>query len=220
MTPEFWAGCICGLAQNLIGFPLDSIKTRQQQGIVNLNKQYLYRGFYYQLAGKSILMGSRFHFERVLANKLSDNRFLTGAIMGLLSSVFMSPFELCKVRRQVNLPVSFQLSHLYRGWQIYAFREFIGNGIFFGAFHHGHDDFKLSYPQAGLLGGLLSWTVIHPIDTIKSRFQADLNLTYRQAFSYHSFYSGFRHLFFRICLTNLIGYSCYQWTYSRLVAPK
>ena len=74
---EFYAGCISGLAQNIIGHPFDTLKIYFQNKkpidlgpTVNTQFRQYYRGFAYPTALAMILNGTTFQLNAFLSNYL------------------------------------------------------------------------------------------------------------------------------------------------------
>ena len=120
-----------------------------------------------------------------------------GGVTGMFTAVAICPFEVLKVRLQVQSPSPGWVAEawrvlqgqgpagLYRGLTALIVRDVPFNGLFFGAYEtictalmrvHGvqsKDD--LGTPAIFLAGGLagcLGWSVIMPFDVAKTRLQA------------------------------------------------
>ena len=81
---EFIAGCISGLAQNIIGHPLDTLKVMIQNNKkidnfnnINLLSKKYYKGIFYPTALSILLNGISFQTNHLLKNNRNKkNHFL------------------------------------------------------------------------------------------------------------------------------------------------
>lgn len=124
--------------------------------------------------------------------------FLCGAFSGLANSVLSGPIEHIRTRLQIqtdssygpstlirNIYKNYGISGIYKGQMITLAREFWGYGIYFATYEAliqrtmGLEGKKRSEIQGwkqclfGALSGYCLWTVIYPIDVIKSKLQTD-----------------------------------------------
>lgn len=87
------------------------------------------------------------------------------------------------------------LRGLYYGYSLHFLRDFVGSGIYFctyeslkrafsKAFHDKQHQFTpLHYMISGGLAGILSWSALFPIDTVKSKMQKQiLNTPHNESF--------------------------------------
>lgn len=125
---------------------------------------------------------------------------LCGAYSGLATSFLSSPTEAIRIRLQTQKTGSKEfkntwqwireifrkggISGLYRGFWLTTFRDTIGDAVYFAAYHtlprYFYQDMENTENRnyfvimlAGGAGGVLGWTAIYPLDTVKSRIQAD-----------------------------------------------
>lgn len=117
--------------------------------------------------------------------------FTSGAIVGLLCTFITSPSELVKTKIQMQEPndklysgnvdclrkifKNEGMKGLFKGFGITSYRETIGYGVYFASYEWmkkmwGDSSFALI--NAGGIAGSLSWYVVYPVDTIKSRMQS------------------------------------------------
>jgi solute carrier family 25 carnitine/acylcarnitine transporter 20/29 len=124
--------------------------------------------------------------------------FLCGSFSGIANSVLSGPIEHIRTRLQIQTDSSqgpsnlirsiyrnYGFSGIYKGQMITLAREFFGYGIYFATYEAliqrtmGLEGKKRSDIQAwkqclfGALSGYCLWTVIYPIDVIKSKLQTD-----------------------------------------------
>ena len=125
--------------------------------------------------------------------------FLAGATSGLTISIWAAPFELTKIASQLSVLMSKGdaassrqaaasiyktkgLKGFYTGYLWHGIRDSIGTGMFFYTYSTVKDDL-LTRPGeksptwaialSGGLCGIIAWTAVYPIDTIKARVQRD-----------------------------------------------
>lgn len=107
---------------------------------------------------------------------LSDNKFINGAISGVVSSLFTHPLDFIRVHWQMN--ADFQVKHfdaLYRGYSKTFSKVIVGSSLFFPLTDLAKtktDNIIL----ASLLSGIVSTIVIQPIDYLKTRHIYGLSL--------------------------------------------
>jgi solute carrier family 25 carnitine/acylcarnitine transporter 20/29 len=136
---------------------------------------------------------------------------LCGAWSGLATSFLSSPTEAIRIRLQMQkvgnkdnkntwqwIREMFKfggLGGIFKGFWLTTFRDVIGDGVYFAVYQAAPRWFykdmenteNRSYfviMMAGGLSGVVGWTAIYPIDTVKSRIQADsvVNPKYKGAF--------------------------------------
>ena len=90
---EFTAGCMSGLAQNIIGHPLDTLKVMIQNNKkidnfknINLLSKKYYKGVLYPTALSILLNGISFQTNHLLKNNHNKkNHFLNGFLTGFIT---------------------------------------------------------------------------------------------------------------------------------------
>lgn len=188
-----------GVIQTLVGHPLDSLKTWKQSNLkLSFSVKNLYRGVSYPLLTNSILNHVQFNMINNKSNSFYKNSLYTGVLSGL----FLAPIEYFKIRKQNNLKISYP-----NGIGISVIREIPGVMIYFGTLRNFKSYTKIdSELITGGVAGSLSWLLTYPIDTIKTRIQADS--PFREAFK-KPYYNGFSYCLARAFIANSLGYYCY-----------
>jgi len=175
-------GIKAGLIQTLF-YPLELLKTHSQlkhpfiihKEVRRIHSLYGVRGFYHGCRTPFFvsMINNEILFNVYQYYKCALGSFWSGFVAGATTSVFLQPFEIIKVNRQFQTPLSWNrmwTQGLYRaGWRWTFLRESMGCGIYFGSFDYLHH--HLSTPIAGGIAGVLSWMLIYPIDVIKTRSQ-------------------------------------------------
>lgn len=221
----FARGSIVGILEVAVNQPLGTIKNDLQRGKKpSCNVPHLYRGFCVNAAGMApataLQMGSFELFKYGLqddnSQTLPENKKLCAAVgTGAFSSTVISPCELVEVQQQKNKAALGQTMRkiknehgmriFVRGMGSAAFCEigFTTGYLAAGPFLDQRCiDAGLSEPLAaiasGSCAGFVAAGITHPIDTIKTKLQADLGKEqYKNAWdvyqnnSTRSLYSGF-----------------------------
>ena len=211
MVDAFLPGLCVGFIQSIVGHPLDTLKTWKQN--VNLVKtpklsiKNIYAGFTYPLISSLLLNSCLFTTFKYLRNEIKFNNFTSGFISGGLCSIILNPFELYKIQRQQK--VKFILNPLY-GIRCTFIRECIGNAIYFDIYYRLYN-YNISIFVAGGLAGFSSWLITYPIDTIKTRIQAGISLTIKEAYLAKNLWRGFSYCGTRSFIVNAIGFETYEF---------
>lgn len=208
---EFYLGLCVGGVQTVIGHPLDTIKTCQQNNqrlLYNLN---LYRGLSYPLYSSTLINGFLFYSNDVM-KKYTYNNYLSGFATGLLCSPMINVFETYKVKKQTNQLVRLNdlFSYSKKGLSATLVRESIGTSIYFGTYHNFRS-FELSPFISGSLSGLLSWLLTYPVDVIKSRIQSGLDKTWKSAIKRSGLMYGVSICLVRSFIVNGFSFSAYDY---------
>lgn len=125
--------------------------------------------------------------------------FLAGATAGFTISLWAAPFELTKLSSQLSVLMSHGRSFssrqaavsiyngkglrgFYTGYRWHCLRDSIGTGLFFYTYSTVKDDLltrpgeqssSWAIALSGGLCGIMAWTAVYPIDTIKALVQRD-----------------------------------------------
>lgn len=217
------SGLVSGSIATIISHPLDTLKTIHQNNstsekfnfknlnlklvnFTNLNR--LYYGIKYPIFSGMILNGYFFGLHSKI-NERYENFFLSGAITGVFFAPLVNPFEVYKVRRQMNKKNNYKSVNLFRG--IYATfpREIIGCSVWFGCYNYFKKK-ELHPVLTGALIGTLSWTCSYPIDVVKTRMQKSNNLSYLDAIKKGNLWSGYRYCISRTILFSSIMIPTYE----------
>jgi solute carrier family 25 carnitine/acylcarnitine transporter 20/29 len=186
------------------------IKVGKIEGI----KNGLYKGIGAPLVSLTILNSLSFGFYSSLKNFLQGlhpsgtyspahdiiNFFAAGGITGFVSSVVSTPFDLVKVRLQLDniserrfhssigcartLWKDFGPSVFYTGYVTNTFREVIFCSVYFGIYetskrsltsYFGDSDARLALfvASSGGTAGVLAWLASFPLDVVKSIIQGE-----------------------------------------------
>jgi solute carrier family 25 carnitine/acylcarnitine transporter 20/29 len=222
---EFLSGCASGLAQNIIGHPLDTIKVLKQNNenttkIKNIGT--LYRGFAYPAIHSILTTGLTFEIysnscnyiknENYFPNK-KDNfkiNFISGFITGILISPSIYFFDIGKIKSQMNQKL--KLTHFYKtkGYPVTLLRESLATSLYLGSYFSLNEEYKLSPFYSGSLSGLINWTITYPIDLIKTR-QMTYNITIKESIKIGGLWKGYYICAIRSVLVNGVGLTVYDF---------
>eukprot|EP01087_Luapelamoeba_hula_P016004 TRINITY_DN4880_c0_g1_i1.p1 TRINITY_DN4880_c0_g1~~TRINITY_DN4880_c0_g1_i1.p1 ORF type:complete len:321 (+),score=20.71 TRINITY_DN4880_c0_g1_i1:97-1059(+) len=215
---EAVGGFFSGVVGTFFGHPLDTIKVRLQtqhryKGVVDcfvrvLREEGVTQGFYKGLVPplvsltflNTISFSIFSQFKRVFADPSASSAYhfllpyAAGAFTGAASSIFSTPFEMIKVRMQLDnvsarkfkssfhctrsLIKEYGLKSLYVGSGVNAIRETIFCTAYFGTYDRLRSFFNnnnFAKPFAVVLSGgcsgVLGWFCSFPLDVIKTNIQ-------------------------------------------------
>ena len=98
---NFYSGCCAGMVQTLVDCPIESIKVKKNTSVGNYNNKIsfrsLYNGFTPNLFRNSLYAGVFFSY---INGDFIGNKFLDGAVGGILASVSSHPFDYIKTCTQ------------------------------------------------------------------------------------------------------------------------
>ena len=212
MTPEFLAGIMNGISQGIIGHPLDTIKTLQQNKMnwFGLPFKNYYFGFTYPLYRQIIQNSLTFDINEKLNNNGIHNKFITGGITGFYISPILYYFDVLKIKKQTTIPIKFIDFINYKGLLLTTFKESIACSLYLGTY------FKLKEYQynsaiSGGIAGVVNWSITYPIDIIKTR-QITYNMSIINCIKYGSLWKGFITCNIRAFFVSSIGFTVYENT--------
>ena len=160
---SLFAGIMAGLVQVLVGHPFDTIKANTQSiQTVRWSPRYLYQGSKLGLCNAIATNIVVFPLTDLLE---CDSVWLKGAFAGFCAAPFAFVLDGAKVLRQVSIP-GMRIFSRY-GLSSTLIRETFGFGLYFGVFDHLSKD--LSVPISGALAGLTKWSLMYPVDLVRTR---------------------------------------------------
>jgi hypothetical protein len=198
---DFIAGLCGGIAQVVIGHPLDTIKTCVQN---NLNWKYFtfkdyYRGAKYQLSHAMIKNGTIFP-TYFFAKKYTDSDLMAGAFAGLVTTPSQYIFDTIKIKKQTYKPFNLNTLIYNNGKIAVLNREIFGLAIYFKTYSYFKE--KEFHPIiSGGAAGFTSWLFTYPLDVIRSR-QISQNIKMSEAIKIGTLYKGLLPCLYRSVLVN------------------
>jgi len=226
---EYKNGAIIGISQTILGHPLDTLKTWKQNGskrsikynISNMYTKYnipniynscktLYRGISYPLA---ISIGyNSFLFGFYTKMKSFDySSFQAGVISGSILGITLNPFEYYKIQRQIGYtgPININKS-IFRGLHYTIGRESIACGLYFTTYEYFTEYIGLNAFVSGGISGCTSWAFTYPIDTVKTRFQANPSYSGKYYLLQGGLFKGIGFCLLRAFLVNGVSFTLYE----------
>ena len=177
LESEYKKGAFVGISQIILGHPFDTLKTwKQTRTDIKLNKgiiNNLFRGISYPLFLSIGYNSFLFGFYKYLRN-CSYSSFESGIISGGILGIVLNPFEYYKIQRQIsnNRPLYYIP---FRGLHYTIGRESLACGLYFTTYEYFTEGIGMNSFISGGISGCTSWALTYPIDTIKTRFQANPN---------------------------------------------
>ena len=209
-TKPFIAGTCTGVIGTIFGHPMDTIKTRYQVNKSIRFNRYLYRGI-----GNGIIiavMTNSFTFGASdNLNRYCDNYYLSGFVTGLLTGALINTSEYNKIQAQCNGNGKWKL-FVTRGIGVCMVREGIALSSYFGLYHQLRDRYNPIF--SGALTGSVCWLVSYPVDTIKTQYQTNINLTYHQiirSLTWQGTWKGIGWCMMRSALVNAMIFPTYEY---------
>jgi len=229
---EFAAGCMSGLAQNIVGHPLDTIKVMiQNNKEIKLKSPYnvfskkYYKGFIYPTTLSVLLNGFSFQINYILKrfvnveskdkNNNIKNHFINGFYTGLITSPIVYLFEVGKVKKQMKKELKIKSFYTTPGLIMTICRESIAMSSYFGSYYTLTDN-KYSPLFAGGVAGLVNWTLTYQIDVIKNR-QMSYNINIRDAIKMGNLWNGYGICAIRGIIVNSVSFYVYENTKLKLL---
>lgn len=199
-----FSGCMGGIAQTLVGHPLDTIKVRyierKDKSIINCVKyikktgyKNFYKGVSVPILG-SVFSGAQCFYTFSLFKNYTNNDFLAGALSGVVLSLTEGPSDAIKTRMQISPNADYVKTihnlwlkkELTKGLGATIIRNSFSTGVFFSSYTYTKKTLsKKSYNEytnilvAGSVAGSLSWGLNYPMDNIKTRLQTDTGNKYK-----------------------------------------
>ena len=207
---DFIAGGIVGIAQIIIGHPLDTIKVliQNKQKWKNLPIKNYYKGSKYPFISSFIFNATVFPiYERTL--DYTNSHFLSGVLGGIIISPVMQIFDLAKVKNQTNKKLNINILLKNKGIYMTFLRETTAVGIYFGSYNYFKSE-KYSPFIAGGYAGICNWAFTYPIDVIRSR-QLSQNISVLEAYKYGNLWKGFTPCMLRAFLVNSTSFYIYEF---------
>tara|TARA_Y100000992_G_C21258947_1_gene490154 strand:+ start:1217 stop:1861 length:645 start_codon:yes stop_codon:yes gene_type:complete len=207
---DFFAGIISGTVQTIIGHPLDTLKTWNQNKIQYKNPKLtlgnLYKGIHIPIIQNPLIIGSTLYLNNYMYKKY-NNVYVSSFISGLISTILYSPFDYYKINIQQQQKIS--IFNSYKKIHIVGLHEIPANVIFFSTYKKCKS-YSLSNEISGATSGVLCSIFIYPINTIKTRMQTNINLTLKDAIIKKKLYNGFSYSICRSILCGSIGMSFFE----------
>ena len=214
---EIIAGLTSGIAQTIIGHPLDTIKVliQNKQPIKKLNLRNLYNGWRYPLAISMLFNGSVFPINNYFYKK-NYNHYISGFITGMVVSPLVYTFDIGKIKQQTNQKIKFTDFYKTKGISSTIVRESLATSLYFGSYHFCKSNYNMDAFVAGGIAGFTNWTITYPIDVIRSR-QIAQNISFIKAYNQKNLWNGYKICIIRAVIVNASVFKVYDVTNRYLV---
>ena len=207
---EIIPGFCAGIAQTVVGHPLDTIKVliQNKKPIKNLNLRDLYKGWRYPMAMSILFNSSVFPINEKIY-KYTDNHYISGFITGIVVSPIVYTFDIGKIKQQTNQKIKFTDFYKTKGIYSTILRESLATSLYFGSYHFCKDNMDAFF--AGGIAGFTNWTLTYPLDVIRSR-QIAQNISLIDAYRQKNLWNGFTVCIMRAVIVNASIFKVYDTT--------
>lgn len=174
------ATCVAELAT----LPFCTLKTNYQNAVNSsisqitrsIWKQYGVRGFYnaslWAISSQVLSSTSKYVIYQEIKDYL-PNKFMAGAVTGVMASCVTHPFDVLKIHAQMHKPFVPELrvvgpTLFYRGYSKTAVKSLIGSSCFFPIYDtvYQHTDNPV---HSAFVSAVASTTIMQPMDYMKTR---------------------------------------------------
>ena len=223
---HFISGSVAGVTAAVLGYPLDTIKTRLQTGgslrpLKTLLKTP-YKGFAghlgVQVLANGVLFGTYDNVYRSIGGDgdpsqcvgifpyINYARYIAACSAGVIESFFYTPLEYYKICKQTGVTPN---KSVFTGFGATIMRESLGNCIYFGVYYACRDH-DMSPMLAGGVAGGSYWVGVYPIDTYKSLKQSGKNIRITIPGDYFRYYRGLSACLARAIPVNAITFWAFE----------
>lgn len=206
---SFIAGSMSGISEIVLGYPLDTIKVNLQNktsNVLKINLKNLYNGCSYPLFTNSIIISLEFGIFNYFRNQ-DYSITVSGMLAGSISGIVATPIDRRKILKQ-----TFGNSNIYnrpfKGLPFVLARDIPATSLYFNSYYYFKD--KTSILFAGGITGVITWSIVFPLDVIKTRMQSDTYKTLKDALIFKGIYNGIVPCLIRALFTNAISFYTYE----------
>ena len=187
-------GLLQGVTRVGISYPADVVKVQMQKNlhsttietvrhILKTDIQKLYRGSSIAFVTIGIERSLQYYYLEKM-NKKMINPYASSFAASLIGSIYNLPMQylttnislLDKTKHDTSVKQYIKntsFKQMYKGYFIETPKNVLGSTIYLGTYLtlRNRTDNASLYPWFGGLSGMLTWTVIYPLDTIKTEYQ-------------------------------------------------
>lgn len=175
------ASAVSTCIAEIVTMPICTIKTNYQNTnisvydvIKKISKKgiwYYYKPSLWALMSQVVSTTSKYTFYEKIKTHL-NNKYLSGTISGVLSSIFTHPLDVIKIHNQMckNVIPSYRkegLCFLYRGYSKTFIKSAIGSTFFFPIYDAVYEHIK-NVQGAAICSAIISTIILQPIDYMKT----------------------------------------------------
>lgn len=210
------AGGISGMAQIVIGYPLDTLKVLSQNNLrlSKLSIKNLYGGVSYPLQSSIITNAVVFSLNKRLKDQ-GYHSFFNGFLSGALVTPFVYFFDKAKVNTQVGNKINKNVYSSMKGITMTLARETIAFGVYFSSYEYCREKHSIPIPIAGAFAGVCNWTATYPMDVIRNR-QIAMDISINKAYNMGSLFKGLDYCLARAVIVNSVAFYVYENVYKHL----
>lgn len=220
---DFLPGFISGLARVIISYPFDYIKlhyqTNKKLDLKKITVKNLYRGATLPFFTVPIDRAITFYLYEKF-KKMEYSNIVSSLLVNLFSNIYNVPIQIYNINQILKNKIP--TNNLYRGLPIEYLKNILGGTIFLWSYDKTKD---FSITKSNILNGLISgslasivnWSIIYPIDTIKTLVQTKIDETYIKIIrkriaeeGFLSFYRGISIMYLKSIPSASIGMLMYE----------
>jgi hypothetical protein len=201
-----------GLTQIAIGHPFDTAKVliQNRKKWTGLPIKSYYKGWKYPLIS-SLLYNSTIFPVYEETFKCTNNTFFSGAVAGAVGTPIAYVLDTFKIKKQLEHNRSLFKRPHYGLFSAFN-QEILSTSIYFGTYYHLKEK-KYNTLVAGGVAGLTQWSLIYPLDVVRSR-QIGQQITISKAINMGNLWKGYPVCASRAILVNSITF----WVYEKVKA--
>jgi len=202
---DYIYGAASGFVQTIIGYPMDTYKTRLQNGIIS--KRMLWSGIKYPLSSSMFICAGGFGtYNQCKTNGFNNPQ--SGFISGLVMSPFVFLSDFGKVKRQTGKQINWENIKTQKGLICFSMRESCSFSVYFYTFNKLKEAGVHPFISGGL-SGMISWTSTYPLDVIRNR-QLSSNISMYEALKKGNIRAGYSLCMLRAFFVNSSGLYVYD----------
>jgi len=205
---DYIIGSICAITQNVVGYPFDTFKVRFQSSSVPLKSctSSLFSGISGPMICNTLTTGLNYGIFNDLEHHF-QNSLVSGFISGGILAPIVNIGENYKIKRQLGIfPKNY--INIRRGLGLCTIRDSFGCSIYFGMYMNLPSEWG-SFINGGIAGAS-SWLFTYPIDTVKTRIQANDLETISSSISKGGIFRGVGFCLARAFLVNASSFFVYD----------
>ncbi len=122
-----------------------------------------------------------------------SNKMINGSISGLITSLVTHPIDTIKIHIQMGTPFipelkKYGIGLFYRGYSKSLSKILVASSLFYPVYDYAYQTYRNAF-YASFISAVVSTTIMHPIDYLKTRHIYGLSLY--QGWNPLSYYKGF-----------------------------